>query len=134
MRADVKRDLIAALRSTLYRQILYQLRGAHPRDHCALGVLDELHHQAGHGPRHHGDFLPQDVLRWAELSVTGAEKIAALNNAGVTFPDLADLLGRTDDEDDLPPPYAMALAPERPKPPRLDAVAAAPRREMVKAD
>jgi hypothetical protein len=50
-------------------------------------VLDELHHQAGHGPRHHGDFLPQGELRWAELSVTGAEKIAALNNARVTCPD-----------------------------------------------
>lgn len=116
MQQDVKQHLIEALRSARYQQIPYQLRGDHERDMCALGVLDELHHRAGQGPRHHGERLPDAVLSWAGLSETGADKIAALNNSGLSFLELADLLERTPDEDDLPPPYAPAIIPLGPRP------------------
>jgi hypothetical protein len=127
MRADVKAELIALLRSRRYRQLDRQLRLG-DRDRCVLGVVDDLYHEAGEGRIHEGLTLPEAVRTWAGLSPAAVAAIASLNNAGLTFDEVAHLLERTDDLDNLPPPAVAALICRLPRPRPRDAAAVAPRR------
>lgn len=116
MKPDIKAQWVAALRSGEYKKANSRLR----RDNrfCCLGVLCDLHakahpEQGGWKPepdarhlfRYSGDAadLPTPVMAWAGLtrrdpivhnSSGGMTSLANMNDAGMTFKEIADIIER----------------------------------------
>jgi hypothetical protein len=93
MRAEVKRQLIEALRNGAYRQVRGVLRSAD--GFCVLGVLCDISGLSCWDPAtgayadgHH--YAPPQVLVWAGLGEREAGALMWMNDRGVDFASLAD--------------------------------------------
>lgn len=110
MNPEIKTQWVAALRSGEYEQGRGVLHHVPTNTFCCLGVLCDLAAKAGvveadHGPDltvydGHTAVLPESVYRWAGLDmdhpsvklVDGLDGLAAHNDNGVLFPELADAI------------------------------------------
>ena len=107
MHSKIKQAWVEALRSKQYQQGYGALRqpavvGAGVR-HCALGVLLDLIAKHPEWPSPSVDsFNAQDVLTSAGVTQNQWTLIARLNDRGVPFPEIADVVERDlDSEPDL---------------------------------
>lgn len=109
MNKHIAERWVDALRSGQYEQGIESLH-PDPESYCCLGVLCDLYRvEQGRGEwTHMGEFdlseditetavLPGTVRDWAgmetsEGQIPGSEALAALNDAGATFSELADLI------------------------------------------
>lgn len=107
MNPEIKARWIAALRSGEYKQTKSELRSAVDK-FCCLGVLCDLHAQAGLGLwdgfryREEGTIPPTDVAVWAGLPVVypnpdvwidgKCRSVAEHNDQGATFAEIADAI------------------------------------------
>ena len=104
----VKAQWVAALRSGKYKQGKHRLR-SDADEFCCLGVLCDISPAARwNGTRAVGDSggiedasiidLPRSVQHWAGLPTTGPVvkrgSLSALNDQGVPFSEIADLIER----------------------------------------
>jgi hypothetical protein len=107
MNPEIRAQWCAALRSGNYPQTQGQLRRTKPGDgaepgYCCLGVLCELAVAAGIITRYDGPqgYLPYGVATWAGLAhdggsdpvLNGASTATALNDGGMPFTEIADLI------------------------------------------
>lgn len=125
MNPEIKKLWVEALRSGEYRQGKGCLRIKHHDggdNYCCLGVLSDLAVKAGvgkwglvdgNGRRPHvgdgksNDYLTDDVMRWAGLTHSNPPVVynrighntdrflSALNDNGVPFTDIADMIERS---------------------------------------
>lgn len=109
MKPEIKKRWLEALRSGEYEQGVFMLYGE--RKFCCLGVLTDLYLQSVgetwvktiDGASHHipGDidgtgYLPDVVIEWAEIwqsnPSAGEKDLSGLNDGGVSFSEIADLI------------------------------------------
>ncbi|ALA16090.1 MULTISPECIES: hypothetical protein [Chelatococcus] len=104
MDAEIKARWLEALRSGRYKQGKYRLR-THDDQFCCLGVLCDLVEPErwipaedggepvyAHGHSHFIGFPALDMLGGGGLSSGTASTLIKLNDAGASFPEIADYI------------------------------------------
>lgn len=110
MKRDIALQWAAALRSGNYAQARGRLRTSHCH-FCCLGVLCDLYDRNGWTsslPRYKygdtGKLPPSDVMEWAGMRTPDGhliplgESLAVLNDRGLNFSTIADLIEMLSDE------------------------------------
>jgi hypothetical protein len=96
---DIYQEWLAALRSDSYRQCTRQLRKGNT--FCVQGVLCDIYHTlTGHGTWINNSFVcegvshqggpPSAIRRLLKLGFQRVTALSQQNDAGMTFPELAD--------------------------------------------
>ena len=97
MDADIKIKWIEALRSGPYPQEREALRT--PDGYCCLGVLCDIVAPEGWGPDlEHGedvDYPNKELLASCDLAMGDVEPLARMNDEGVSFAGIADVIERS---------------------------------------
>lgn len=95
MKAEPKRLWLEALRSGEYKQGQYYMRNG--GTYCCLGVLQEVAQKAGvvftpdWGST---SFIPSPVGKWIGIDFQKGEDLAAMNDSGESFNQIADYIER----------------------------------------